>query len=108
MKKLFTHENRMIVYNMRNLLQGEGIETVVRNEFAGGGVGDLSAFDTWPELWLQDGSRLVQALSILQDVAADSDATPWVCSGCGETNGAAFQLCWSCGQAPAEETDHDD
>ena len=35
MNKVFTHENRMIVYNMRNLLQGEGIETIVRNEFAG-------------------------------------------------------------------------
>ena len=38
MKKVFTHENRMIVYNMNNLLQGEGIETVMKNEFSGGGV----------------------------------------------------------------------
>jgi len=32
MKKVFTHENRMIVYNMRNLLQGEGIETLIMSK----------------------------------------------------------------------------
>jgi hypothetical protein len=108
MNKLFTHENRMIVYNMRNLLQSEGIETVVRNEFSGGGVGDLPAFDTWPELWLRDDSQLTRAMSILQCVTTDNDAAPWVCQGCGEANGTAFQLCWSCGRALDEVTDHDD
>ena len=108
MKKLFTHENRMIVYNMRNLLQGEGIATVVRNEFSGGGVGDLPAFDTWPELWLQDEARLAQAQSILQGVVDDSDAESWNCAGCGEANGPAFQFCWSCGQAAACEADDAD
>ena len=39
MKKVFTHENRMIVYNMKNLLQGEGIELVMKNEFTGWGIG---------------------------------------------------------------------
>ena len=34
MKKVYTHENHMIVFNMKNVLQGEGIETVVINEFA--------------------------------------------------------------------------
>ena len=62
MKKVFTHENRMIVYNMRNLLQGEGIETVMKNEFSGGGVGDLPAFDTWPEVWVCDEAQAELAL----------------------------------------------
>lgn len=108
MKKLYTHENRMIVYNMRNLLQSEGIETVVRNEFTGGGVGDLPAFDTWPELWLQDETRLPQAQSILQGVVDDSDTESWSCTSCGEANGAAFQLCWNCRQAPAREGSNED
>ena len=35
MKKLFTHENRMIVYNMKNLLQSERVLTpLLRNEFS--------------------------------------------------------------------------
>ena len=61
MKKIFTHENRMIVFNMKNLLQGEGIDSFVINEFAAGGAGDLATFDTWPELWIEDDARVQQA-----------------------------------------------
>ena len=99
MKKVFTHENRMIVFNMKNLLQSEGIETVVVNEFAGGGVGDLSAFDTWPELWLEDESRLVQAQAIVQEIQHKSAADTWFCRGCQESNDASFEICWKCGRS---------
>ena len=97
MKKLFTHENRMIVHNIRNLLSSEGIETRIKNEFAGGAVGDLPAFETWPELWLEDESRLEQAEALLARVLEQTLADDWRCNHCGESNGAAFQLCWNCG-----------
>ena len=99
MKKVFTHENRMIVYNMKNLLQGEGIELVMKNEFTGGGVGDLPAFDIWPEIWICDEAQADQAQSILDSVSTPSDAEGWFCSSCRESNDAAFRLCWNCGSS---------
>jgi hypothetical protein len=99
MKKVFTHENRMIVYNMRNLLQGEGIETVMKNEFSGGGVGDLPAFDIWPEVWVCDEAQAELAQSILNGVTHSTPSEDWFCGGCQESNGAAFRLCWNCGQS---------
>lgn len=99
MRKVFTHENRLIVFNMKNLLQSEGIETVVVNEFAAGGVGDLSAFDTWPELWLEDESRFSEAEAIMRDLQDNNGGRPWFCRGCQEQNDAAFQICWNCGRA---------
>ena len=99
MKKLFTHENRMIVFNLKNVLQGEGIETVVVNEFAAGGVGDLATFDTWPELWLEDESKLEQAQAIIQDILSSTETDDWFCRACQELNDASFQFCWKCGQA---------
>jgi hypothetical protein len=99
MKKVFTHENRMIVYNMKNLLQGEGIELVMKNEFTGGGVGDLPAFDIWPEIWICDEAQADQAQSILDSVSTPSDAEDWFCSSCRESNDAAFRLCWNCGSS---------
>ena len=99
MKKVFTHENRMIVYNMKNLLQGEGIELVMKNEFTGGGVGDLPAFDTWPEIWICDEAQADQAQSILDSVSIPNDDEDWLCSACRESNGAAFRLCWNCGSS---------
>ena len=95
---MFTHENRMIVYNMKNLLQGEGIDSLLKNEFSGGGVGDLPAFDTWPELWVDD-AQLAQAESILRQVVEASESATWFCRGCGESNEAAFGLCWKCGRS---------
>ncbi len=99
MRKVFTHENRMIVFNMKNLLQAAGIETIVINEFAAGGVGDLSAFDTWPELWLEDESRCAEAEAIMRDVQENNGGRPWFFRSCQEQNDAAFQICWNCGRA---------
>ena len=99
MKKVFTHENRMILFNLKNLLQAEGIETVVVNEFAGGGVGDLAAFDTWPELWVEDDRQFALAEAIVHDVMFSERRQDWYCRGCQEKNAAAFQVCWKCGRA---------
>lgn len=89
----------MIVFNMKNLLQAAGIETIVVNEFAAGAVGDLSTFDTWPELWLEDDGRFAEAEAILREVEDNSVRQAWFCRGCQEQNEAAFQICWNCGRA---------
>ncbi|MDH3388846.1 MAG: DUF2007 domain-containing protein [Gammaproteobacteria bacterium] len=99
MKKVFTHENRMIVFNMKNVLQEQGIDTVVVNEFAAGGAGDLPAFDTWPEIWVKDDSKLQRAQAILQAILNSNADRAWVCRQCHERNHAAFELCWNCGRA---------
>jgi hypothetical protein len=98
MKKLFTHENRIIVFNLKNVLQAEGIETVVVNEFAAGGAGDLATFDTWPELWVEDNGKLEQAQAIIQGILDSRASSDWVCRTCLEQNDASFQFCWNCGQ----------
>ena len=98
MKKLYTHENRMIVFNLKNVLQAEGIETVVVNEFAAGGAGDLATFDTWPELWVEDDGKLEQAQAIIQGILTSGATSDWVCRTCQEQNDASFQFCWNCGQ----------
>jgi len=99
MKKLFTHENRLIVFNLKNVLLGEGIETVVVNEFAGGGAGDLPTFDTWPELWLKNAAQFDQADAILQEILTADSNKYWYCKGCQEKNDESFRLCWSCGRS---------
>ena len=98
MKKLYTHENRMIIFNLKNVLQDRGIECSVINEFASGGAGDLATFDTWPELWISNDDRFVEAESILQEIVFDDNDSYWYCPGCEEKNGGAFELCWNCGR----------
>ncbi len=96
MLKVFTHENRLIVYNMKNLLEEQGIECTIRNEFSAGGAGDLAPFETWPELWVVDDRDEDRAQLIIQQLqqAADKEIC---CPQCGEVNAGSFKLCWNCG-----------
>lgn len=98
MKKLYTHENRMIIFNLKNVLHDKGIDSSVINEFSAGGAGDLATFDTWPELWIRDDNRFAEAESILQKIVFDHADDDWYCRGCQEKNGAAFEVCWKCGR----------
>jgi len=99
MKKLYTHENRMIIFNLKNVLEAEGINVVVMNEFASSGAGDLATFETWPELWVENEAQFERAEVILKKVTSQSKSNDWVCRGCQEKNGQAFEFCWNCGRA---------
>lgn len=96
MKKVFSHENRLIVFNIKNLLEEQGIECIVKNEFAGGGVGDLSPFETWPELWVMDEADYSSAKDVVEQLQQGAGADI-LCPHCGEENGRHFQICWHCG-----------
>lgn len=100
MRMVYTNDNRMLVGNARNLLEAEGIELLVKNEFAGGVIGELSAFDAWVELWVTDDADYQRACDILASALSDSDEPDWHCDGCGEINDTAFEYCWRCQSAP--------
>lgn len=102
MKKVYTNENRFLVGNARNILEGEGIEVALRNEHASSAMGELSPFDTWMELWVVQDRDYDRACSVLDDALSDVAAPEWVCQPCGEANDASFELCWQCGAAAPE------
>jgi hypothetical protein len=95
MQKLFTDQTLFSVTHIKNLLEAAHIDSEIRNEFAAGGVGELSFIDAWPELWVEyeDFSK---AKSIVNEFLSASKQDDWRCS-CGELNGHAFFSCWSCG-----------
>ena len=96
MKKVFTHENRLIVFHIKNLLEEAGINCQIKNEYASGGVGDLSPFETWPEVWVSDEDA-EQAKSIIKmNTEAATGESAWNCAHCGETNDANYRICWNC------------
>lgn len=95
MKLLYTHENKIIVENAKNYLEAHGVETILKNEYASGGMGELSPIETWPELWVTSvnydaGKKIIDTL--LNTPIGET----WFCSVCGEKNEATFKLCWNC------------
>ena len=96
MKLIYTHENGFLVNNIRNLLEQASIQVIVKNEFASGGAGDLSPFDTWPELWLINENDFEKATQVINSSISKPCSKDWVCEKCGEPNDTSFDFCWRC------------
>lgn len=98
----YTHENSILVENAKNLLAHNGIPSELRNEYAAGALGELSAFDSWPEVWVSE-EHYAKAKKILAKLSGPIEGKPWTCLNCAEINEPTFQHCWNCQK---EVTDH--
>ncbi|QBG37027.1 DUF2007 domain-containing protein [Litorilituus sediminis] len=70
---------------------------ITKNEYAHGAIGEIAAFDTWPELWLVNESDLAAANAIIESSKQQSNSQ-WQCQNCQEFNADSFELCWQCQQ----------
>lgn len=101
MKKVYSHHDRFMVWQMKQWLEAEGIPCFIKNEFAIGAVGELSPFDVLPEVWVTDDEWLPRALKFIDEFEHQSSTSVnWFCQQCKETNDASFELCWQCGADP--------
>jgi hypothetical protein len=96
MKLIYTHENLVLVVHAQNLLEQQGLRTAIKNEFARGAVGDISALSAWPEVWVMNDDDYDTAVKIIREAVMDSSATGWVCKTCNEENEGSFEFCWNC------------
>ncbi|MFZ0930290.1 MAG: DUF2007 domain-containing protein [Syntrophobacteraceae bacterium] len=52
MRKVYTYQDPMMVYHMKNILEIHGIECVVQGEYRRSGVGEIPPTEAWLELWI--------------------------------------------------------
>lgn len=99
MKLLTTAPSIILINHYRNLLQSEGIDAFLRNEFLGSIVGEIPFQEVWPELWIKNNLDYDRALQIIdtETLLAESPGEIWRCGNCGEDNEGQFAACWSCG-----------
>jgi hypothetical protein len=98
MRKVYTHHDRFMVWQIKQLLEQRGIPCFIKNEFAIGAVGELSPFDVLPEVWLSDDEWLPKAQQFITDFEYQPTMQKaWSCDQCHELNEANFELCWQCG-----------
>jgi len=101
-KRVYGGDNGMLVGHLRELLEAQGIPCIVRNEFLGGGAGELPPNECWPELWVVETDDWARAQRLVEAQLGAGATTPWSCPGCGETIEGQFAQCWRCGQAAPE------
>ena len=96
MKLLYTSSNALVVTHLRNLLESEGMECRLKNEFLYSAAGEIPPTETWPELWV-DESDLDRVQTIIDEALADkSDLPKWQCNECKEWSEGQFTACWRC------------
>ncbi|MFK8028761.1 MAG: DUF2007 domain-containing protein [Gammaproteobacteria bacterium] len=103
MKKVYTNANRTVVLNVQNLLEGQGIKTFLRNEYAVGAMGEMSPFDAWLEVWVVDDRDTKRAKEFADSAISQQNAAQWMCNRCSESNDPSFEFCWNC-QSDASST----
>lgn len=96
MKLIYTHENRIMALNIRNVLMNHGFDVALNNEFASSASGGLAPFDTWPEVWLLKDDDFDNAKKIIESISYNSIQAAWECKKCQEENDESFDYCWKC------------
>lgn len=96
MKLIYTHENLILVVHAKNLLEQQGLLVTLKNEFARGAVGDISALSAWPEVWVMNDEDYEAAVKIIREATVDNSPESWVCKTCNEENDGSFDFCWNC------------
>jgi len=102
MRKVYSSQDSLLLGHFKNLLEGEGIECLVRNEYLRTGAGEIPPIECWLELWVADDSEADRARRLLEEALEASRPAPggWQCPGCGEQVEGQFARCWNCGSAP--------
>lgn len=98
MKKIYSTENRVILYLLKSKLAEKGILCIIKNEHPPA-AGEIPPVIAWPELWVLDTKQYTEAMNIIQkELAKTSDTQEyWQCPRCGEYLEGQFNICWKCG-----------
>ena len=97
MKLVYTHPSGIVVAQARSALQLAGIDSVLRNEYAVGAMGELAPIDTWPELWVVNDRDYERAATLLEASRTRGEEQEWRCEKCGRSSPDTFEWCWHCG-----------
>ncbi len=103
MKRVFRAALLIQVAHARNVLLAAGIPSELRNQYLAGALGDLPMFETWPQLYVEDGDEQI-ALHALARAAKAPAGASWTCETCGEMLEPQFTSCWRCGSTAAPAT----
>jgi len=97
LKQVFTSEDRIYLYHLKNILKAQGIECVVKNDRLSSLAGEIPVTTVWPELWVTDSMQTILAEEIIAEARKPSiEEGKWVCKHCGEEHSVRFTDCWNC------------
>ena len=97
MIKVYESFNISQVGQASSLLNSEGIETFIRNEFASSVMGEVPFVEVCPQLFILNAAEEQRARELLKPFEYQPAAPDWHCKQCGMDVDGPFGVCWSCG-----------
>lgn len=98
MTEIFRKQDSATIGHLQSLLEAEGIQTCLRNEFAA--TTTIAVPDVTPALCVLDDADAERAIKLIREylgassTRADEELT---CANCGERSPGTFAVCWQCG-----------
>lgn len=101
MKKVYSTQLIPLAGHVKEILEGQGIECIVKNDFLAGAAGELPPIECWPEVWIMEDAQYNEAMAIVAaaTVSDKASAESWTCPRCDEKLEGQFTNCWNCGAA---------
>ncbi len=100
MKRVYAAEHGLMTERIKDILEEEGIECMIKNLNLSGALGQIPPIECWPEVWVMEDIDYARANSIVEDLSKETPEyrTSWTCK-CGEKIEGQFTDCWNCGIA---------
>lgn len=108
MRLTYKHENRGLVYSVKNILAMHGIECHIKNDFGNTMGAEFGIGNTLLELWVIEDADYDRAIELIeQGLEQAQNLKAWICQSCDEENAGQFAVCWSCQAELEEEEDQE-
>lgn len=99
MKKIYSSNNRVLLYILKDRLEAAGIHCLLKNQdVAGQAAGELPPVVAKPELWVMKDNDFDQAKRLVEEEMDEQQQNKpdWCCNHCGEVIEGQFDICWNC------------
>ncbi len=97
MKRVFSSYSLIAAHHARNVLEVEGIRSVVRNEILSSAMGEIPPAECQVEVWVLREEDAGRAELALKSAFSAKGGPAWNCPSCAETIEGQFTQCWRCG-----------
>lgn len=102
MQKIYSSDNRVLLYLLQSKLEEKKIKTLIKNEdLSGPAAGQIPPIMVIPELWIMEDKYYKEAIQIIEQELLREGASKsnWKCPECGEVIEGQFEVCWNCGHS---------
>ena len=99
MLKIYESHDRIFVESIKAILEGEGIEHLVKDE-SSSSLGEVPPIVSCQHVWIIQEKDLERARALVEELESQAALVlgqPWLCTQCNEKLEAQFTTCWSCG-----------